>query len=136
SAGESGVRLRTTRGEYHADRLVLACGPWMTGLVPDLRLPLTIERQTVFWFEPLGSTRYEADRFPIYAYEFKPGTICYGFPRLPRGVKASVMHDGQTVSDPGKVDRRVKPAEIEALRAALRPILPGVASAPVLDSSV
>jgi len=135
SAGESGVRVRTTGGEYHADRIVLACGPWMTGLVPDLRLPLTIERQTVFWFEPLGSTRYEADRFPIYAYEFKPGTICYGFPRLPRGVKASVMHDGETTADPGMVRREVTPDEAKALRAALRPVLPELADMKVRETA-
>jgi len=136
SADADEVLVTTSGGTYLAGRLVLCAGSWTGSLARVDGLALTIERQSVFWFDPGPSPEYESERFPIYAYEFKPGTICYGFPRLPRGVKASVMHDGQTVSDPGKVDRRVKPAEIEALRAALRPILPGVASAPVLDSSV
>jgi glycine/D-amino acid oxidase-like deaminating enzyme len=80
--------------------------------------------------------RYDADRFPIYAHEFKPGTICYGFPRLPRGVKASVMHDGQFVASPDSVDRRVPDVEAEPLRAGLRPILPGLASAPRREKDV
>lgn len=135
SAGENGVRVRTTAGEYHADRVVLACGPWTTGLVPDLRLPLSVERQTVFWFEPQHSSSYEPNRFPIYAYEFKPGTICYGFPRLSRGVKASVMHDGETVRDPDMVRREVNPDEAMALRAALRPILPELADSTLREAA-
>jgi len=136
SAGANGVRVRTTAGEYHADWIVLTCGSWTTGLVPDLRLPLIIERQTVFWLEPQRSTRYDADRFPIYAYEFKPGTICYGFPRLSRGVKASVMHDGETALDPDMVRREVSPDEAKALRAALRPVLPDLADSPIRETAM
>jgi len=61
---------------------------------------------------------YEAERFPIYAYEYESGHICYGFPRLPRGVKASVMHSGDTVRDAGSVERTVNAAEVK--RCALR----------------
>jgi len=136
SADGDEVRVTTSGGTYLASRLVLCAGSWTRSLARVDDLALTVERQSVFWFDPAPSPDYESERFPIYAYEFKPGTICYGFPRLPRGVKASVMHDGQAVSDPEKVDRRIKPAEIEALRAALRPILPGIAEAAVLDSSV
>jgi len=135
SAGANGVRVRTTVDEYHADGIVVACGPWTTGLVPDLRLPLSIERQTVFWLEPPGSTRYDPDRFPIYAYEFKPGTICYGFPRLSRGVKASVMHDGEITPDPDMVRREVSPDEAKALRTALCPVLPELADSKVRETA-
>ena len=89
-------------------------------------LPLTIERQAVFWLEPASDpSLYEAARFPIYAYEYRAGSICYGFPRLPRGVKASVMHDGAIVSNPDDVNRAVGDSEMGPLRAALRPVLPG-----------
>jgi len=79
---------------------------------------------------------YEAERFPIYAYEYESGHICYGFPRLPRGVKASVMHSGDTVRDAGSVERTVNAAEVKPLRAALRPVLPQLAEAPVRESGV
>ena len=86
----------TSVGNYVADQLVISAGGWAGGLVPELELPLTIERQAVFWLEPSGDpTVYDAPRFPIYAYEYKPGSICYGFPRLRRGVKAAAMHDGE-----------------------------------------
>jgi sarcosine oxidase len=132
-----GVRLRTQTGTYTADHLVLAGGAWTNSLVRELGLPLTIERQTVFWFESDGlSSVYRAADFPIYAYEYKAGHICYGFPRLRRGMKASVMHSGELARDAESVRRAVKDDEVKPLRAALRPVLPQLAEASVRETSV
>lgn len=133
----NGVRVTTASAEYTAARLVLTGGAWNRRLIPDIELPLTIERQTVFWLEPGGEpSRYDAAHLPIYAYEYRTGNICYGFPRLPRGVKASVMHDGRTALDPDEVDRTIDESEVEPLRAALRPVLPALAEASVRDRDV
>ena len=126
------VRVTTEAGAYSADRLVLSAGAWNRRMLPDLELPLVVERQSVFWLDPeTDSSHYDLGRLPIYAYEYRAGNICYGFPRLPRGVKASVMHDGDTVVDPDDVNRAVDAAELNKLRAAIRPILPALAEAPV-----
>jgi sarcosine oxidase len=91
----------------------------------------------VFWLEPSGSRElYDARRFPIYAYEYKQGHIVYGFPLLPRGVKASVMHSGQTAPGPEEIERAVSDVEAKPLRAALRPVLPALADAPIRESAV
>ncbi|MDP9205232.1 MAG: N-methyl-L-tryptophan oxidase [Gemmatimonadota bacterium] len=132
-----GVRVASASDAYTADRLVLAAGAWMGRLLPDLELPLMIERQSVFWLDPSHAPAlYEHGRFPIYAYEYRADEICYGFPRLPRGVKASVMHAGVTAPGPDDVERIVHEAEVNPLRAALRPILPGLSEAPVRESDV
>jgi sarcosine oxidase len=137
NADGDGVRVRTHSGSYTAGHLVLAAGAWTSSLVRELDLPLTIERQTVFWFEAGGLNRdYHAADFPIYAYEYKAGHICYGFPRLPRGMKASVMHSGELARDAESVLRLVKDDEVKPLRAALRPVLPQLAEAPVRETSV
>jgi sarcosine oxidase len=131
------MKVTTDSATYTADRLVLATGAWNHGLVPDLELPLAIERQTVFWFDPAADVDlYEKSHFPIYAYEYRAGRICYGFPRLPRGVKASVMHSGEIVPDPDKVNRTVEESEVNPLRGALRPVLPALSEAPVRASDV
>jgi sarcosine oxidase len=131
------MKVTTDSATYTADRLVLATGAWNHGLVPDLELPLAIERQTVFWFDPAADVDlYENSHFPIYAYEYRAGRICYGFPRLPRGVKASVMHSGEIVPDPDKVNRTVEESEVNPLRGALRPVLPALSEAPVRASDV
>jgi sarcosine oxidase len=133
----TGVRVTTSADSFSADRLVLAAGAWDRALVSDLVLPLTIERQAVFWLEPeADAPLYDVGRFPIYAYEYRAGSICYGFPRLPRGVKSSVMHNGETVQDPDTVRRTVDEADVRPLRAALRPILPSLSKAAVRESDV
>lgn len=130
-----GVRVKTIAGQYSADFLVVAGGAWNKNLLRDISLDLKIERQVMFWLEPDGDpARYEKDRFPVYAYEYKPGHICYGFPRLSKGVKASVMHSGEIASDPENVRRSIDEDEIELLRSALRPVLPGLSNAPVRES--
>ncbi|MFL5635653.1 MAG: N-methyl-L-tryptophan oxidase [Gemmatimonadaceae bacterium] len=130
------LSVGTSRGTYLTERLVLAVGPWTQQLAAEVALPLAIERQTVFWFEPDAQKSYDERSFPIYAYEFKAGTLCYGFPRLSRGVKASIMHDGARVDDPANVVRTVDDKEVDALRVALRPILPSLADAPVRETAV
>jgi len=132
-----GVRVKTSTGNCLADRLVIAGGAWNAELLGELELPLTIERQSVFWLEPeVKAEQYNTAQFPIYAYEYKPGSICYGFPRLPRGVKASVMHDGEIADHPDSVRRTIEESEVEPLRNALRPVLPGLAEATVRESGV
>jgi sarcosine oxidase len=133
SAGPDGIRVTTRVGSYQAGKLVLAGGGWNGALASGLALPLAVERQAVFWLEPGRNADYAADRFPIYAYEYMPGHICYGFPRLPRGVKASVMHSGEIVARPEDVRRAVTDDDIDSLRAALRPVLPALAAAPVRE---
>jgi sarcosine oxidase len=46
------------------------------------------------------------------------------------------MHAGELTDSPADVRRSVDDGESEPLRAALRPVLPGLAQAPVLETSV
>jgi sarcosine oxidase len=132
-----GVRVDTADGTYFAGRLLLSAGAWTRHLLPELDLPLSVERQVLFWLDPKESAMsYDPSRFPIYAYEYTRGEICYGFPRLSRGIKASVMHGGQRAARPENVRREVAAGEVEPLRAALRPVLPGLAAALARESAV
>lgn len=104
------------------------------------RLPLTVERQVAFWLEA-GEPgdqydQYDQSRFPIYAYEYTPGNISYGFPRLPRGIKVSIMHGGETSRTPAAVRRTVDESDMRPVRAALEPVLPELARATVRESAV
>jgi sarcosine oxidase len=131
-----GVRVTTPEGDYTADFLVLAGGPWNRHLLRDIDIDLRIERQVLFWFEPeLDNNLFDKSRFPVYAYEYTAGHFCYGFPRLARGVKAAGMHSGEISSDPESVRRSISADEVEPLRTALGPVLPKLAKAPVREST-
>ena len=131
----NGVTVTTPVGTYQADHLVLCIGACTQELLNGLKLPLEVERQVVFWFDQSGE-EYEAARFPIWAYEYKPDTINYGFPRLPRGVKSSIMHDGDISQSSDEVNRAVHENEVAELRSSLEPVLPRLAKAAVRESDV
>jgi sarcosine oxidase len=131
-----GVRVVTSRGTYVADRLVVSAGAYSRALLPDVDLPLAVERQTLFWFEPPAVGRYDTPALPIWMHEDERGHMCYGFPRLPRGVKAAVMHEGETIADPGQVNRSVDAGEVAPLRRLLAGVLPELATATVRESAV
>ena len=136
SADEKGVSIRTARGTYVADKLVITAGAWTGSLMKELDLPLRIERETLFWFEPEPRALYEPDRFPIFCYEFTPGQINFGLARTGRGVKAGIHHSGEFVDHPDDVKRTVDPSEVELLRETLADVLPGLATAPVRETGV
>jgi sarcosine oxidase len=139
-ASDGGVHVQTPAGSYAADHLVLSVGARTPQLVGDARLPLTVERQMLFWLEPDRSdTRFDPSSFPVYLYQYEEGSgfsWCYGFARLPRGIKAAVMHQGEIVLDPDAVRRTVSDGEVEPLRRALSTLLPDLARAPLRDSAV
>jgi sarcosine oxidase len=131
TADDDGVSVTTSHASYTAGNLVLAVGARAGVLLEDLGLPLEIERQVVFWMQPKQEAEYDRSIFPIWAYEYKPGFIAYGFPNLPLGVKASGMHSGVVYDFADDVDRSIHEDEAEALKNAIHPVLPGLAASPV-----
>jgi sarcosine oxidase len=135
-----GVRVETSNGSYVADHLVLSAGARMPQLAADARLPLAVERQLLFWLEPnAADARFDPASFPVWLYQYQAESgfsWCYGFPRLERGIKAAVMHQGDVVDDPDAVRRTVRDDEVEPLCRALSTLLPDVARTPVRESAV
>ncbi len=130
-----GVRVWTSRDAYRGGRLLLSVGAWATQLLQDLELPLTVERQTLFWFRPRAHPeRFGPDRCPIYIWEYEPDRFFYGFPDLGTGVKTARHHEGE-ITDPDTVRREVASEEAEAIRTLLGRYLPG-ADGLLLDSEV
>lgn len=110
-----GTRVRTDRGEYEAERLVLAGGAWMEEL---LRLPLVrAERQVLGWFQPLRPELFTPERFPVFNVEIGEDHF-YGFPvyGIPGFKLGRYHHLGEEV-DPDEVDRTPRAEDESLLRA-------------------
>jgi sarcosine oxidase len=107
-----------------ADRLVLAAGPWLGGFVPDLGLPLAVERQPVCWFTPVvPAVDVSVGRLPVWLMATEDGTF-YGFPHDPDlGLKVSHHHSG-VHADPETVDRTVGVEDVDRIRAFIRRRMP------------
>jgi len=123
-AGE-GVRVRTDRGEYVTERLVLAGGAWMSEL---MGLPLVqAERQVLAWFQPFRPELFAPERFPVFNLELDEGHF-YGFPvfGIPGFKLGRYHHLGEDV-DPDEVDRTPRPADEAVLRSFAERYFPDAA---------
>jgi sarcosine oxidase len=88
SAGSRGLTVTTTEGSYHADRLVLCVGAWITELFPDARHVFAVYRQLLFWF-PIRRGYPLLRDMPAFVWDFggAPDGIVhldglYGFPAV------------------------------------------------------
>jgi sarcosine oxidase len=126
SSDGTGVRVRTTRGEYHASRLVLTSGPWAGALLGHTGQSLRVMRQVALWHGTSRPDLFRRDHFPVYIAETADGYF-YGFPMLdPRGVKAAQHYGAPEQMHPDEVSREVTPQDAQAVQAFLREYLPGV----------
>jgi len=131
-----GVRVTTPAGQYRAAKLALCVGAWTKSVLAELDLPLKVERQVLVWLEaPEPAEIYGEDRFPIFMFERSDGRLLYGFPRLERGVKVAVHHEGRLYDTPEEVHRVVRDEEVSATLEALAQILPALSKAAVRESA-
>ena len=136
SSGASGVSVETNRATYTAEKLIIAAGAWLPKLAPDLELPLRIERNALFWYQPVAQPElFEASHLPVWILELDDDYAFYGFPALPgQGVKVARHHGGQQV-DPDAVDREATAEDERPVRDYMARYMP-LANGPRLDSRV
>lgn len=125
SARADGVDVRTASARYRGRFLALTAGAWTTQLTGDLRLPLEIERQFVFWFPPSDLPLVRPERMPVFIWDRGPGRSAYGLPDFGEGVKVG-SGSGAIVARPGPVDGAVPEAEAWGVRDFVRTSLNGV----------
>ncbi|MFJ2397243.1 N-methyl-L-tryptophan oxidase [Streptomyces sp. NPDC087843] len=134
-----GVRVITGGGTATADRLVIAPGAWAHRLLPDLSVPLRVERRATYWFSPKGGVApFGISHHPVYVWETSGGGEMYGFPALDGadgGVKVG-FHYGGAAADPDHLDREVHPAEVEEMQVFLRSRIPALAAGRFLRGTV
>jgi sarcosine oxidase len=138
-ARADGVRVSVGGETLRADRLVLAGGPWMPGLVPALA-GLRVERNDVHWFQPSVASAarpFGPDALPVLVIEDAPEHLLYALPSmralgadLEDGVKFARHHSG-VIAPIDAIDRQPSPADAAALGADAGRYLPGLAPAPV-----
>jgi sarcosine oxidase len=130
-----GVAIETSRGRYTAERALITAGAWTPKLLPDLRLPLTVERQVMAWLAVEDPRAFAPDRFPVFMRELGDGGFRYGFPTTDRrSIKVGVHHEGSE-ADPDSIDRKIGEEDLKPLREFAGQYLRGVTT-DVVDSSV
>ncbi len=119
------VEVATSKSTYTAQRLIVTAGPWAPLMLKELGLPLQVERNVMYWFQPRGTADpFSPERFPIYIYEYTKNAFFYGFPAFSDGsVKVAHHHSGESCT-PDTIRRRVTLDEVARMRSLLAALLP------------
>ena len=73
---QDAIHLHTDEGgTFRAGRVILATGPWIQKLLPDLLLPIRISRQYLLYFSGLPISLFGVNNFPAFI-----ANETYGFP--------------------------------------------------------
>jgi sarcosine oxidase len=83
------VEVHLESGEIlEAGSAVLAAGPWIQELVPELGSKMRLTRQSLMWFEPQERQLVQPASMPVFFFH-TPDDLIYGFPDFRgTGVKA------------------------------------------------
>jgi sarcosine oxidase len=116
-----GVRVEAGGEVIEADRAIVAAGPWVRALLPDL--PVRVTRQVMAWFRPVDPAPF-ADGFPVFILQSRHG-MHYGIPPFGGpGIKIAKHHHADETVDPDAVDRAVSAADEALIRAAIADHIP------------
>lgn len=111
-----GVRLRSDRGAYEADALVVTAGAWSRQLLPALQTLAVPERQVLAWLQPTRPEYFTPERFPVFNLEVPEGRY-YGFPvfGVP-GFKFGRYHHLEEQGEPAELSREPTARDEQLLR--------------------
>lgn len=109
------VTVRTNKGEYTADKLIVSAGPWLPELLPEYFKFLGVRRQVMFWFDAKDSIQpFLPKNFPVFIWELQESNQgIYGFPAIDGsngGVKIA-SDQYESITTPETVDRTIRKEE-------------------------
>jgi sarcosine oxidase len=122
-----GVRVTTADATYTAGQVVICPGAWAPELLKEFGIPITVERQVLYWLDPKTGTAPFVDH-PIFIDENASGQQIYGFPAIDGpdgGVKVAFFRKGAECT-PETIDRVVHDREIVEMRERVGELLPAL----------
>jgi sarcosine oxidase len=129
----SGVRILINGDAIEAATAVVAAGPWIKSLLPDLPVGLRVTRQVMSWFAPVDPARVAPGLFPVFLIESNHG-MHYGFPPVcESGVKVAKHHHRDEAVEPDDYNRAISAEDESLIRAVLADHIPA-ANGPLLEA--
>ena len=94
------IEIVTDKTTYTTEKLIVSAGAWLNELMPELHLPLTVERQVLYWFKNENASwqpNLLPGKLPVYIWEYEKGKMFYGFPDVGSGIKIAFHHAGERI---------------------------------------
>jgi len=78
-----GIRVKTNKGDYFTEKLIVSTGAWAKGMMQELGITLKPERIVQYWVKPKRNiTAFNKTQFPIFLWNVEQDLDIYGFPML------------------------------------------------------
>jgi sarcosine oxidase len=132
SDGPSGLTVKTSRGAYSAEKVVIAVGPWIARFLPPSYAYLfKVYRQVMYWFDIREDCRssFAPPGLPIFIWLFAKGGEFgfYGFPTLDGKTIKIATEQFAAVSDPDHLERVDRSEEKQSMyKGYVQNRLPGI----------
>lgn len=113
---DGSVEVRTNKGIYNADKVIVSAGPWIAQFFPEYANLFKVYRQVLYWFDIKGDiTPYLAENFPIFIFVGTGEDDIYGFPAIDgsQGGLKVAFEEYLADTTPETVNREITQAEIE-----------------------
>jgi sarcosine oxidase len=80
NANGKGVTIETSQGQFHVEKVILACDAWINKLLAPLgcEIPLGIMQEQVTYYKPADLSPFEETKFPVWIWA--GDRYFYGFP--------------------------------------------------------
>jgi sarcosine oxidase len=114
------VVVKTDRGEYSSERLILTAGSWIGELLPQkYKDNFKVYRQVLYWFEIKGdASQFQVGKFPVFNWEFNNAMedYLYGFPVMDGSSAMKVATEQyEDTTDPNNMNREVGEEEVKKM---------------------
>jgi sarcosine oxidase len=132
SRGDSSVTVKTSRGAYSTDKVIVSAGAWITRFLPPAYASLfKVCRQVMYWFDIRDDcrSRFVPPGFPIFIWIFAKGGNFgfYGFPTLDGKTVKVATEQFTAIADPDHVNRAVGRNEEHSMyKDCLQGRMPGI----------
>lgn len=125
---DGNFKIVTNKNTYYSKKLVLSAGAWMNKLLGTSKLPLTVERMVVGWFNVKDRENFKLGKLPVWLIGDDPKDIIrgYGFPLQGiLGFKLGVRNlDDIDSVDPDTINRIPNPKDEQRLRKFVKTYFP------------
>lgn len=133
-----GVQVLTLSGHtYIAKSAIITTGPWITSrFIPSVGNFLEPRQVPIFWFKPKKQyeSAFSLEKFPVFLYELKDGSILYGAPSISKtepGIKIGFHNRQQLTSIPNWNNQPVKQAYSDEISKTIETLFSGLDPQPI-----
>lgn len=126
--GEGGVTIVSETGRYHAAKVIVATGSWISELVPHLRGHAVPIKQVVSWYQPTDGFVTQPQRMPVFIRDEGDNGSFFGFPSIGvDGVKVGRHAHFREPIDPNQPNPPVNDKDTDLLDSFIQRRLPSAA---------